>query len=49
MKLAWICYRDWDDDDSDIEHVIVFKEPERYMYSKIIPIVYAELKGDTNE
>ncbi|MDB4378670.1 hypothetical protein N9Z41_02760 [bacterium] len=48
MKLAWICYQDWDDDD-DIEYVIVFKEPEKYMYSKIIPIVYAELKGESDE
>lgn len=47
MNLAWICYRGWDDD--DIDYVIVFKEPERYMYSKIIPIVYAELKGQDDE
>lgn len=46
MKLAWICYGNWIDDDDDDDCVIVFEEPERYMYSKVVPIVYAEIKGE---
>ena len=39
MKLAWICY----DYDNDVK--ICFEEPERWLYSKVIPIVYAELES----
>ena len=41
MKLAWICY----DDDEDYPQVFIkFTEPESYMYSRIVPIVYAEIE-----
>ena len=43
MKLAWICYRE--DDDEYTPPVILFEEPVRWMYSKVIPIVYAILEG----
>ncbi len=39
MKLAWICY---DDDPEFPEVKIVFEEPTRY-YSRVVPIVYAEI------
>lgn len=45
MKLAWICYPYGDDDDDDpVEPTLLFTEPPRYLYGRIIPIVYAELK-----
>jgi hypothetical protein len=45
MKLAWLV-RGFYSYDEDIENdgwEIVFVEPERYTYSKVKPIVYAEL------
>jgi hypothetical protein len=51
MKLAWLCY-DYDEWLKTSEHndevavpEIRFEEPDRYMYHKIIPIVYAILEG----
>ena len=46
MKLAWICYEyDYDDErNMNPEPIILFKEPERYRFHTIVPIVYAELK-----
>jgi len=42
MKLAWICYND----DQDYPEVkIVFEKPESWQYSKIVPIVYAEIQS----
>ena len=42
-KLAWLCY-----DNEDIENGyppnIRFSEPEKWMYSKVIPIVYFEVE-----
>lgn len=38
MKLAWICYRPYED-----TPIIVFEEPDVYSYSKIIQIVYLEI------
>ena len=43
MKLAWLCYTNGYDLD-EIEVIIKFEEPESWEYSKIIPIVYAEIK-----
>ncbi len=41
MKLAWICYND----DPDYPEVkIVFEEPSRYSYSRVVQIVYAEIE-----
>lgn len=40
MKLAWLCYY-YEDDNDTVE--IVFTEPERYRWHKIVPIVYAEI------
>ena len=45
MKLAWLCYLHWYDKDEDHMPVILFEEPERWKYQKIIPIVYAILEG----
>jgi hypothetical protein len=44
MKLAWLCYR-WKLDDTDtlLDAIILFKEPERYEYERVVPIVYAEI------
>jgi hypothetical protein len=39
MKLAWICY----DHYNDVK--ICFEEPEDWLYSKIVPIVYAVLEN----
>jgi hypothetical protein len=43
MKLAWLCYLH--DVDDDILPVIRFEEPERWVYRKIVPIVYAVLEA----
>ena len=43
MKLAWICY---DDDEEYPQVYIKFEEPESYLYNRIVPIVYAEIKND---
>jgi len=42
MKLAWICYKE--DDDEWAHPVIRFVEPERWVYRKVVPIVYAILE-----
>jgi hypothetical protein len=39
MTLAWICY-DYDEE----RPVILFEEPRKYMYARIVPIVFAKLK-----
>ena len=43
MRLAWICYKE--DDDEYTPPVILFEEPESWVYRKIVPIVYAILEG----
>jgi hypothetical protein len=43
MKLAWLCYLH--DVDDDILPVIRFEEPERWVYRKVVPIVYAVLEA----
>jgi hypothetical protein len=40
MKLAWICY-EYDNGDEMVN--IVFIEPDRYRWHKVVPIVYAEI------
>ena len=51
MKLAWICYEqyhtDWDNDRASVisTPVILFREPNRYDYERIIPIVYTEIQS----
>jgi hypothetical protein len=42
MKLAWICY---DDDPEFPEVKIVFEEPDSYRWSRVVPIVYAEIQS----
>lgn len=44
MKLAWLCYPHWVDKEDDILPVIRFVEPERWVYRKVVPIVYAILE-----
>jgi len=45
MKLAWLCYvKTYDLEDQEI--VIVFEEPSKWRYSKVVPIVYAEIVND---
>jgi hypothetical protein len=41
MKLAWLCY---DNDENYPQVIIVFSEPSRWRYSKVVPIVYAEIE-----
>lgn len=41
MKLAWIC---WINDPDYPEVTIVFEEPEAWQFSKVMPIVYAEIE-----
>lgn len=38
MKLAWLVWRDIEDDEPEIR----FTEPDRYNY-RVVPIVYQEL------
>jgi hypothetical protein len=45
MKLAWLCYPHWHDSCIGDGPVIRFEEPERWIYRKIVPIVYAILEG----
>ena len=45
MKLAWLCY-DYEDRCHPYTYkdpVILFEEPLRYLYDKVVPIVYAEI------
>jgi len=49
VKLAWLCYPHWVDKEDDILPVIRFEEPERWIYRKIVPIVYAILEVDNDE
>lgn len=50
MKLAWICYNaEWDNEKEiyrlSYDHpIIVFTEPDKFDYYKIVPIVYAEIE-----
>ncbi len=50
MKLAWLCYREWDEGgvnphESDDPPALLFEEPARYSgYDKIVPIVYAVIE-----
>ena len=44
MKLAWLCYNVIENSGGEWgPPVIVFIEPDRYKYHKIVPIVYAEI------
>jgi hypothetical protein len=43
MKLAWLCYPY--EDDQKVE--IAFEQPSNWKYSKVVPIVYAEIKDAT--
>lgn len=40
MKLAWLCY---DEGEFFTNIIILFSEPKSWEYSKIVPIVYAEI------
>lgn len=44
MIKAWICYYYEGDDEYESSPVIVFEEPNRYRYNKVVEIVYAEIK-----
>ena len=43
MKLAWLCYNDYNDVGELTAPIIVFREPDYRHYYKIVPIVYAEI------
>jgi hypothetical protein len=44
MKLAWLCYtHTYEPDDYLQEIFIVFEEPPKWKYAKVVPIVYAEI------
>jgi hypothetical protein len=48
MYLAYLCYqRTWDDDEP-AEVIIQFVEPERYRYSKVVPIQFSVLHDWTD-
>lgn len=38
MKLAWLC-KNYDDE----HYIILFKEPSKWAYDAITPIVFAEI------
>jgi len=45
MKLAWLCYH-LIENAGELKYdepVILFYEPDRYRYDKVVPIVYAEI------
>jgi len=49
MKLAWLCYTsDYNEktgEDEESIECIKFSEPSRhYSYSRVVPIVYAEIE-----
>jgi hypothetical protein len=52
MKLAWLCYERYDEYSEEEQRdygvsagvTIVFSEPSRWQYSKVVPIVYAEIE-----
>lgn len=49
MKLAWLCYDEHSEEEQRVSGVgaevtIVFSEPSRWQYSKVVPIVYAEIE-----
>jgi len=46
VKLAWLCYLH---DEDDLLPIIRLEEPDRYMYRKVVPIVYAILEVDNDE
>ena len=43
MKLAWLCYLH---DEEDSPPVVCFVEPERWIWRKVVPIVYAVLESN---
>ena len=44
MKLAWLCYNE-----SRLQPVIRFEEPEPWLYLRVVPIVYAVLGNGCDE
>lgn len=47
--LAYLCYqRTWDEDEPE-EVVVEFVEPERWRYSKVVPIQFSVLHSWTNK
>ena len=40
MKLAWICYRF-----GEAKRYLVFDEPDKFVFYKVIPIVYVEIEN----
>ena len=48
MKLAWLCYPHVleDDDEDDLEPVVRFTEPSRYLYARVVMIVYAIVESE---
>jgi hypothetical protein len=47
VKLAWLCYPH--DSEDDLYPVIRFVEPEKWVWRKVVPIVYAILEVDNDE
>lgn len=44
MKLAWLCYNVIENGGGEYHKpVIVFEEPDKWDWHKVVPIVYAEI------
>lgn len=48
MKLAWLCYPHpfEDDEELELDVEIKFREPDGYLYAKVVTIVYAEVQDE---
>jgi hypothetical protein len=49
MYIAWLCYPRAYDDEYKVETKIEFEEPERWKYSKVIPIQFSVLHQWSNK
>jgi hypothetical protein len=43
MKLAWLCWPSNGWYANEDGPIILFEEPEKYKYDKVVPIVYMEI------
>lgn len=51
MYMAYLCFEhSYDDDDEDLPEVkVVFEEPSRYLYKKVLPISFTVLNQWTEK
>lgn len=49
MYMAYLCFSQGDDDEECPEATVVFKEPNHYLYEKVIPISFTILHKWTDK